>query len=177
MENDSSTSQPTPIQPTDKIVSWTSTESVVQNRGKKWYLIVTLIFLAALGIGVTLFMVKFIDLFTFITMIILLIVMYTALMISTKLPQKEFSCQLSNQGITINGIHHDFNQYRSFGVRKQSNNLWQLVLIPVKRFSVELVIYIDEADGEKIVDILASHIPMEDVSENTVDKLINILKI
>ena len=157
-------------------ISWTASNAATQQRSGKWYGITTAIFIGLLVIIVLLFVFKILDLMAMISSVALVIAMFIALMISTKTPNHESNYLLSGEGIAINGHNHPFSEFRAFGVR-QHGGLWQLVLIPVKRFGVEIVSYIDEQHGERIVDILASFLPMEEVPENGVDKLIERLKI
>ena len=157
-------------------VSWTASDSIAQQRSGRWYGIATAVFVGILAIIIILFVFKILDLMAAISSAALVVVMFIALMISTKSPSHESNYVLSGEGIAINGHNHPFSEFRAFGVR-QHGGLWQLVLIPVKRFGVEIVSYIDEQHGERIVDILASFLPMEEVPENGVDKLIERLKI
>ncbi len=157
-------------------VAWTASDTATEQRSGKWYGIVTAIFIGVLVIIVLLFVFKILDLMAMISSTALIVAMFIALMISTGTPSHESNYVLSGEGIAINGHNHPFNEFRAFGVR-QHGGLWQLVLIPVKRFGVEVVSYIDEQHGERIVDILASFLPMEEVPENGIDKLIDRLKI
>lgn len=157
-------------------VAWTASDTATEQRSGKWYGIVTAIFIGVLVIIVLLFVFKILDLMAMISSTALIVAMFIALMISTRTPSHESNYVLSGEGIAINGHNHPFNEFRAFGVR-QHGGLWQLVLIPVKRFGVEVVSYIDEQHGERIVDILASFLPMEEVPENGIDKLIDRLKI
>ncbi len=157
-------------------ISWTASESISQQRSSKWYGILTAIFLVLLVGDVLLFIFHVMDLITVICFGVLVVAMFIAILGSTKIPSREISYVLSSEGISINGQVRHFDEFRAFGVRKHGG-LWQLVLIPVKRFGMEIVSYIDEQHGEQIVDILASFLPMEEVPENSVDKLIDRLKI
>ena len=157
-------------------ISWTASESVSQQRSGKWYGILTAIFLVLLVGDVLLFTFHVMDLITVICFGVLVVAMFIAILGSTKIPSREINYVLSGEGISINGQVRHFDEFRAFGVRKHGG-LWQLVLIPVKRFGMEIVSYIDEQHGEQIVDILASFLPMEEVPENSVDKLIDRLKI
>ena len=157
-------------------VAWTASESITEKRSGRWYGIATAIFIVVIAVTILLFIFNVIDLMALISSIVLVVAMFIALIISTKLPSRELSYVLSGDGISINGQNHPFSEFRAFGVRQQGG-LWQLVLIPVRRFGLEVVTYIDEQHGERIVDILAGFLPMEEVPENGVDKLINRLKI
>ena len=157
-------------------IAWTASESIAQQRTGRWYGIATSIFLVLATADVLLFIFGITNLLTLISSLVLIIAMFVALLISTKLPSRESQYVLTGQGISINGQLHRFSEFRAFGVRQQGG-LWQLVLIPLKRFGMEVVSYIDEQHGERIVDILASFLPMEEVPENSIDKLIDRLKI
>ena len=50
-------------------------------------------------------------------------------------------------------------------------------MIPNRQFGMEVTPYISETDGEKIVDMLANFLPMEEVPERGIDKLIRYLKL
>lgn len=162
--------------PTIEPVRWTASESINQQRGGRWYGLAVIIFIVISLIDVILFILKITDLVTLVSSLALFVAMFIALIISTKLPTHESSYVLSGNGIDIDGRHFGFDQFRAFGVRRKGG-LWQLVLIPIKRFGMEVVTYIDEQHGERIVDILASFLPMEEVPENSIDKLIDRLKI
>ena len=157
-------------------VAWTASESITEKRSGRWYGIATAIFIVVIAVTILLFVFNVIDLMALVSSIVLVVAMFIALIISTRLPSRELSYVLSGEGISINGQNHPFSEFRAFGVRQQGG-LWQLVLIPVRRFGLEVVTYIDEQHGERIVDILAGFLPMEEVPENGVDKLINRLKI
>ena len=161
--------------PTIEPIVWSATESVAQQRGRQWYITATVIFSAILLVDVLLFIFGVFDLFTLITSGILIVAMFAALIISTRIPSRESHYSLSDKGIEINGVMHPMKEFRAFGVR-QHGALWQLVLIPVKRFGFETAIFIDENNGEQIVDLLAGYLPMEEVPENGVDKIIDRLK-
>jgi hypothetical protein len=83
---------------------------------------------------------------------------------------------LTDQGLHVDGQLHRYDEFRAFGVRRDGA-LWQIVLIPVKRFGLSLTMYIQEEQGESIVDALGARLPMENVQADAVDKLIRKLKI
>lgn len=174
--NDTPTSSPTDELPQIQPITWTASESVTEKRSTTWYAVVVGIFIVIVAASILLFIFNFVDLLALISTLVLAVAMFVALLVSTRLPNRESTYVLSSSGIDINGQHYGFDSFRAFGVR-QSGGLWQLVLIPVKRFGMETVAFIDEHSGEQIVDILANYLPMEEVPENGVDKLIGRLKI
>ena len=51
------------------------------------------------------------------------------------------------------------------------------ILIPKKRFGMQVKIYFPEGSGEQIVEQLGNHLPMEEVKLDLLDKLVNFLRI
>ena len=150
-------------------ITWTASSSISPQRSKKWYQI-------AAAIVIVMVAIKRMELVSAITIAVLLIVMYIALVSSAKLPSRVVKYTISGKGIDINDKLHPYSEFHSFGVRR-SDKLWQLVLIPNRQFGMEVTPYISETDGEKIVDMLANFLPMEEVPERGIDKLIRYLKL
>ena len=157
-------------------ITWTASSSISPQRSKKWYQIAAAIFSLALVFVIIMVAIKRMELVSAITIAVLLIVMYIALVSSAKLPSRVVKYTISGKGIDINDKLHPYSEFHSFGVRR-SDKLWQLVLIPNRQFGMEVTPYISETDGEKIVDMLANFLPMEEVPERGIDKLIRYLKL
>jgi len=54
---------------------------------------------------------------------------------------------------------------------------FSVLLLPVKRFSPGLTIYFSEAEGEVIVDMLGTRLPMQEIKPDALEKLIRIIKL
>ena len=144
-------------------ITWTASSSISPQRSKKWYQIAAAIFSLVLVFVIVMVAIKRMELVSAITIAVLLIVMYIALVSSAKLPSRVVKYTISGKGIDINDKLHPYSEFHSFGVRR-SDKLWQLVLIPNRQFGME-------------VDMLANFLPMEEVPERGIDKLIRYLKL
>lgn len=175
-QTDASQAKQPEAQPGRTLVEWTATGAVEREHGAHWRRNLTIVGGVVALLMVLLFALKVTSLFTLISSLALIAVMLIAILAMDKLPNDEVSYRLDTKGLTIEDKFHPFGEYRAFGVRKR-DSVWQLVLIPVKRFSVETVAFIDPTKGERIVDILATQLPMENVPENGLEHLVDKLNI
>lgn len=151
----------------DKIISWSASESVEHARGVWWYVILAVLTLAIVGLGI--WTKQW-------TLAGLAVIAAVTIVVVIKQPPREIRYELSNDGLSIDGQLKPFADFRAFGVR-QDGALWQLVLIPVKRFSMSVTLFINNDQGEQIVDFIGARLPMEKVDPDMVDKLTRRLKL
>lgn len=78
---------------------------------------------------------------------------YTLLPTSFKIGQRSYS----------------YDDFRTFSI-VQDGPLYSIFLQPLKRLMPPLTIYFDPQDGERIFDILASHIPHEERVQDPIDR-------
>ena len=71
---------------------------------------------------------------------------------------------------------HRYEDYRAFGIMKEGSH-YSAVLIPKKRFSINVKVYFPTGSGEAIVDALGARLPMEEVKLDFLDKIVNFLRI
>jgi hypothetical protein len=157
-------------------IRWTASDAIDHDRGKGWYTVVIIAAFVVLLALATLAFFKIIALMTAISTGVLVVVMLVALLLVAKKPARELDYLLTDAGLTIEGQLHPFSEFRAFGVRQQGAT-WQLVLIPVKRFGMSATMFIQEDQGEQIVDELGAYLPMENVKTDLVDKLMRRLKL
>ncbi len=143
------------------LIRWSASESVEHSRGLWWYIIASLILVLVAGLAFW---------FKQWTTGGLAIIIFIALIVVGRKPARELQYELSDSGLSINGQIYPLSGFRAFGVRKDGA-LWQLVLIPIKRFSLSTTLFIPEDQGEKIVDFFGSRLPMEKVELDVVDKV------
>ena len=103
--------------------------------------------------------------------------MLGAIIVSSKKPYQELEYKLTPEGLSIQNQLHPYGEFRAFGVNQLDNGLWQLSLIPVKRFGMTVTAFIGEDQGEQIVDILGARLPMEEIRTSFADKLIERFKL
>lgn len=74
---------------------------------------------------------------------------------------KQLEYTLSRRGIRIGAKQHAFEEFQLFVVTPESS-LPEITLIPVKRFVPSLSVRYEPADEEKILNMLAEHLPFEE---------------
>lgn len=155
--------QPAP----NDVLSWQASEYVHHEKERLWFV---LLFVGALILlAVAFFLVKSI------TFSILIVVMTIVLAVYAVRPPRIINYQLTTAGIQINEKMFRFADFRYFGV-VQDGPLYSAVLVPNKRFMPAVNIYFPSEDGELIVDILGSRLPMQHVELDTVEKLVRHLR-
>ncbi len=160
----------TPQQPaTAEPVHWSANETIDSDRGGLWF--VALIIVALALIAGDIFLLKE---FTF---SILVVVMAAVIILYSHRPARLIDYTLSgDQGLYIGEKLYHFSEFKAFGlIRDQGQH--SILLIPVKRFAVGVSVYFPEEAGEKIVDILGSRLPMQDMKLDAIDTIVRKLRL
>ena len=163
-------------QPSIPEIRWSASEALEHDRGAGWKAGVILTGIAILAIIGVLGFFNILPIMTSVSTAVLVVLMVIALFVVTSKPVREVDYLLTDNGISIQGVLHPFEEFRAFGIR-QVGGLWELSLIPVKRFGMSNTMFIHEEQGEAIVDALGTRLPMEDIEESWVDKISHKLKI
>lgn len=161
--------QPSVEQQTSQLdtVSWEASESIHHERDGMWFVGFIVIFLSLIGVSIWL------QQWTF---TVLLAVMAVALVVYIKRPPRVLRYNLTDTGLQVGEQFYNFSNFRSFGVL-QEGNIFSVMLVPTKRFGQGLTVYFAENDGEKIVDILGTHLPMEDLHIDILDTILRRLRL
>ena len=150
-----------------EIVNWEATEYLQRSKNGKWYVGMTLVTLALVALSI------FLQWWTFTALIILSMI---SLVLYSVRPPRTLHYSLSSKGLSEGGKLYDYSEYRAFGVLQEEGN-FAIVLTPRKRFSPRVTIYFPEERGEEIVDAFGARLPMEEVQEDFLDKLVKFLRI
>ena len=148
-------------------VSWEAEEYIARDHHFGWY-IGLFIIAAALAV-----LAIFLKGWTFLILIVLSVI--TILIYSLRPPRK-IHYKLDKKGLTEDKILHKYEDFRAFGILNESSH-YSAILIPKKRFSLQVKVYFPEGSGEDIVDQLGNHLPMEEVKLDFLDKIVNFLRI
>ena len=157
----------TPTAASDTI-NWDAKEHITHQRGSLWFVVLVLAALALLALSI--FLLKS---YTFAALIVVSVI---ALLVYVKRPPRDIHYSLSNKGLQIDDKVHDFDQYKAFGVLKDGS-YFSIILIPKKHFAPAATVYFPENQGESIVDLFGSYLPMQEVKLDAVDRLIRKLRI
>ncbi len=170
---DVAASQPSPSQRIKESaiepIRWTANEYVHLEKNGLWYVIFGLVVLGLIASDV--FLLKS---WTF---SLLVIVMAFAVIVYIRRPPREIQYTLSGkQGLYIGERLYSFADYKAFGLIRDGEH-HSIMLIPVKRFAVGVSVYFPEEAGERIVDILGSILPMENLKLDAIDVLVRRLRL
>jgi hypothetical protein len=157
-----------PESPVGEAVSWDAKEHIVREKGGVWFVIFVLAVLALLAMAI--FLAKSI------TFVALIVVSAVALVVYIKRPPREIHYSLSSKGLHIGDDLRDFDQFKAFGVLKD-DEYFSIVLIPKKHLAPATTVYFPEDQGEAIVDLFGSYLPMQEVKLDAIDRLIRKLRI
>ena len=159
-----SSSAQSPAMPADEEVSWTASEFVAHEKGLNWYLamIASVLFFTAIVYLVTK------DKITA-GIIILAAIIFG---VYARRQPRTLSYHLEAEGLTIGEKFYDFGQFRSFVVAHEGA-LSSVSFMPLKRFMPVLTVYYSPDDEQKIVQLLSSRLPMENLGKDIIDRFLH----
>ena len=149
------------------IVNWEAKEYIQKNKGAGWYIGLVLV---SAGLDVVSVLLQW---WTFTVLIVFSVL---ALIVYSVRPPRMLHYSLSDKGLSEGNKIYSYTEYRAFGVLNDGDS-YAIVLTPRKRFSARVTIYFPEDKGEKIVDALGARLPMEDVKQDFLDKIVSLLHI
>ncbi|MBR0480700.1 hypothetical protein IJJ46_02670 [Candidatus Saccharibacteria bacterium] len=148
-------------------IKWEAEEYVQHEKHGGWY--AGLAIVAIIGAVIT-FLV---GLWSF---SLLIIVSAVALVVYSIRPPRTLKYKLTSKGLSEGTKLYAFDDFRAFSIR-QTGEHFAIVLIPRKRFGARVTVFFPEKQGEQIVDIFGSRLPMEDLKLDLLDKIVEILRI
>jgi len=156
-----------PVELTDEPVTWSALEYIHREKGAAWFTafgIITVILL-----GVTIFFQQW-------SFALVIIAIVAVIIVSSRRPPRELAYGLSDEGLSIDGKMHPFENFKAFGVIRDGEE-YSVMLIPTQRFQPGVTVYFPEEAGEDIVDMLGSRLPMKDLHLDAVDRVVRLLRL
>lgn len=154
---------------TDDNIHWAAAEYVYQEKNGLWFMI-----FAVVALGLIAADIFFLKSYTFSALVF---VMAIAIVVYSKRPPQQINYTLSpRHGLYIGENLHAFSEYKSFGVVNDGGYNF-IKLIPVKRFGLGTSVYFPAEQGEQIVDLFGSVLPMEQIKLDTLDVIIRKLRL
>jgi hypothetical protein len=149
------------------IVNWEAREFIEYKKNAGWYVGLVVVVLALGGIAVWL------QQWTFLALVVVAAI---ALLTYTSRPPRMLHYSLDDKGLTEGNNLYIYDDFKSFGILNEGNH-YCIVLTPKKRFGTRVTVYFPETEGEQIVDIFGERLPMEEVHQDVIDKLVRWLRI
>ena len=143
-------------------VTWTASEFIAHDKSAGWYLMLAAGSLLLAGL-VYLITRDFISVGVVIAAGLLL-----AIYGSHQPRQLEYT--VNQQGIGIGQKHYAYDEFSSFAVVSEGT-VSGLVFMPLRRFALPITIYYAPEDEEKIINVLADRLPLEEHRLDAVDRL------
>lgn len=148
-------------------LSWEASEYIHHSKSPLWFLGFGMAMLALLAIAYFLTQAW--------TFVVLVVVMAVAIGVFATRPPRTLHYSLTDTGLSIETSHYSYSDFRAFGIINDGA-LYSIMLIPTKRFMPAVNIYFAEEDGEEIVDLLGSRLPMQELHLDIVDRLMRRLR-
>ena len=148
-------------------INWEAEEYVVREHNYGWYIGLFVVSggLSALAIWQGWW-----------TFLILIILSLVAIVVSNLKPPRKLKYTLDKHGLKEGAQLYKYEDFKAFGILKEGS-YFSAVLIPKKRFGLQVKVYFPEKNGEAIVDALGSRLPMEEVKLDFLDRIVNFLRI
>ena len=148
-------------------VTWEAEEYISREHNAWWYIGLVVVTLALGALAVLLGGWSF---------LILIILSAFAILVLNLRPPRKIHYQLDEKGLTEGERLHPYSEFKAFGILKEGEH-FSAILIPKKRFGLQVKVYFPDGSGEAIVDALGARLPMEQVKPDFLDKIVNFLRI
>lgn len=145
-------------------VSWTASEYIAHQKGFGWFLLVLLVVIGLAGI---VYLVT--DELVSPVVILIIGIAFTAF---AGRPPQTLEYSIDGTGIHISTRSYTYSRFRSFAILEDEPTP-TIMLIPLRRFDLPINLHFDEADAEKIVNILGNYLPGEERNAPPVDRLMS----
>lgn len=148
-------------------VEWTASEFIAHEKSSLWYMVlitVTSLFAIALYIFTE-------DIFT----IAVVVIMAIAFGIYASRSPRTLRYMLDKRGVYITSRLYPYTLFKSFAVIEEGA-INSIELMPLKRFMPSIVMYVAPDEEESIIDVLSTHLPLEDHGHGWVDNIMRRLR-
>lgn len=154
-----------PIDSTPEL-TWEASEYIQHEKDLGWFVILIAIAASLFGLAI---------LFRQWTFAPLVIAMTAAIIVYARRPPRTLRYRLSSSHFSIEDRIYPYGNFKAFSLAKDGP-LHMITLIPRKRFAPPVSMYFEEKDGEQIVDIIGSHMPLEPARNDFFDDLVRKLR-
>ena len=145
----------------DNAVEWTASEFIVHDKSPLWYVILGALTIA---VAVLLYFLTH-DVISVGVVVILGIIVGVAAWRKPRI----VSYRVDRGGISVGKAFHPYGGFKSFAVIDEGA-FASITFLPMKRFALPLSIYFSPEDEPKIMDVLASHLPVEPGQLDSLDR-------
>ncbi|MBL8160163.1 hypothetical protein JNJ66_06950 [Candidatus Saccharibacteria bacterium] len=145
---------------------WDAEEYAYHSKGPAWFMVLGAVTLVLTIGAVVLQQYLF---------AVLLVIMGVTLGFFAAHPPRRISYRLTPTTVQVGDKLFDLHRYRSFGILPDED-MYLAIFRPVKKVAPGISIRFSDAEGEQIVDILGSVLPMEEFHEDLIDRIMRRLR-
>lgn len=151
-----------PLQPAkdEHTVEWTGSEFIAHQKGFSWY---ALLFLADLAAAALVYLITRDWISTAV-----IIVVGVLFGVAAGHKPRVLAYRLDTAGLTIGQKYYPYAGFKSFALVDEGA-FESISFMPLKRFLPPVNIYFPPEDAQKILDVLTTHLPMEERKQGFVD--------
>lgn len=146
----------------DGVVQWTASEFIARDKGASWYLVL------AFG-SVALATILYLLTKDWVTAAVVIVAAVFFGVYGARQP-RQLPYQLDRGGLSIGAKRYLYSEFRSFQVVPEGA-FSSITLMPLRRFAVPTSIYYAPKDEERILTILADHLPFEERKPDAIESL------
>lgn len=153
--------------PRTESVEWTASEFVAHEKGPGWYLMLAG---AAVAVAAIVYFVTR-DVFS----VVVILVMAAIFGVSGSHKPRVITYKVDASGLTVGSKFYPFSAYKSFST-PQEGPFTAITLMPLKHLAFPVGAYLAPESQDKVLEIVAAHLPMEQGEPGTVDSLMRRLR-
>jgi hypothetical protein len=145
-------------------INWTASEFVQHDKKANWYLILAFVTLAVAALS---YLLLGKDIFAPSVVITLGVVFGIA---GSRKP-RILDYSISGYGLSVGQKHFNYEDFKSFSLLSEGQ-VSTVLLMPSKRFSPTLTLYVPEEETDDVMNALGSFLPLEQHDVGYVDKFL-----
>ncbi len=146
----------------EPVVSWTASEFIAHEKSAGWY--VRLGLAALLGAGLMFLLTR-----DFVSVAVVVVAAILLGVYGSHKP-RELEYRLGDRGFSIAEKVYNYDDFRSFSIVPEGA-FSSIVLLPLKRFGMQLTMHYPPEEEESIVQLLSDRLPLEEPTHDRVDSL------
>jgi hypothetical protein len=148
--------------PDPNAIDWSASEFIAHDKSPMWYVILaggTAVVCAALYL-------LFHDTVSVVAVAILAVVLGVAAARKPRIVEY----RLDRGGLSIGKQFHPYGNFKSFAVIDEGA-FASITLLPLKRFNLPVSVYFSPEDEREILELIASHLPLQPGALDSIDRL------
>ena len=143
-------------------VEWTASEFIAHHKGVGWYA-------ALVGIAIVVGGLVYLIARDLVSIIVIAIFVLIVAVAAARQP-RVVTYRLDRKGLTVGQKVYPYGVFKAFSLIEEGP-FASITFTPLSRFTLPLSIYFSPEDEEKIINSLASRLPMQPASQDFVDTL------